>query len=367
MRKIKLAFMHYWTLQMRRGIETLVLSLANELSHQGVDVTILTAHQSQEPLVKPDPKVSVHELLTTRYFGSLTIAPFYAIDLARHRYDIVVTFFADFGEGPALSLAKPFHRPRHVLYLAFPYEAAPHRYTSFQRWGWDKTADLIMADAEYTARDGENLFNRAVHVLPSGTDPKKLQPTPELRRQTRRELGYGEQDIVLLNVSALEERKGTWRVIESLPELIKVLPAIRFLVLGKGSHGEHLHKRVAELGLESVVKFAGTTSDLLPYYNCADLFVMMSEGEAGSVALLEAMSCGLPPLVSDAGGFGEVVNDRNGRIVALHDPAKLVETVLTLAENPSLRAGLGGKSRQTVVEKYSWEKLAAQMIELLSV
>lgn len=364
---MKIAFMHYWTLQMRRGIETLVLSLANELSYQGINVTILTARQSQEPLVKPDSKVSVHEFPATRYFGSLMIVPFYAIDLVKHRYDVVVTFFADFGEGWAVKLAAPFCRPRHLLYLAFPYEAAPHRYKSYQRWGWDKSADLVLADAEYTARDGEKLFNRVVHVLPSGTDSQKFRAIPELRRRARQELGYSEQDFILLNVSALEERKGTWRVIEALPEILKILPNVRFLVLGKGSQEDALQRRTVQLGLGSIVKFAGTTSDLLPYYNAADLFVMLSEGEAGSVALLEAMSCELPPVVSDAGGFGEVVNSSNGRIVPLQDNSSFVETVVSLANDPVIRAGLGRKSRQTVVEKYSWKNLALQMIELLSV
>ena len=63
-----------------------------------MDVTILTARQSQEPLVKPDVQVTVRELPASRYFGSLVIAPFYTFELLRGRYDAVVTFFADFGE-----------------------------------------------------------------------------------------------------------------------------------------------------------------------------------------------------------------------------------------------------------------------------
>src|SRR4051812_45568639 len=102
---MKVAFMHFWTLRMRRGIETLVISLANELAEQGVDVSILTARQTQEPLVRPSKKVRLKQFPTSRYYEALTIIPFYAADLARNKYDIVVTFFSDFGEPQALKLA----------------------------------------------------------------------------------------------------------------------------------------------------------------------------------------------------------------------------------------------------------------------
>jgi glycosyltransferase involved in cell wall biosynthesis len=79
------------------------------------------------------------------------------------------------------------------------------------------------------------------------------------------------------------------------------------------------------------------------------------------------MACELPPVVSDAGGFGEVVDSQNGRIVPLYDTAEFVQTILALAANPSLRSELGRKSRQTVVDKFSSQNLASQMIELLQI
>jgi len=362
---VKIAFLHFWTLRLHRGVETLTLSLANELARAGVDTSLVTARRTLEPLVVPDPAVRLYELPTFRYFETLTIVPFYTSILCRERFDVVVTFFADYGEGLPLRISKPLRKYRHVLYLTFPYESAPHRYHAYQRWDWDKSADLILADAAYTAQIGEKILGRPVQVLPSGTDPQRFQPDPVRRADMRQRLGFKEDEVVLLNVSALEARKGTWRVIEALPELLQRCPNVRYLVLGKGEQEQGLRMRVQELGLEKIVVFAGTTPDLPPYYNTADVFIMLSDSEAGSVALLEAMASGLPVVVSDAGGFREVVDDSTGWISPLENPGRLVELLAEAVSSPIERERKGQAARQRILNRYSWSSLANKLIQLL--
>jgi glycosyltransferase involved in cell wall biosynthesis len=309
--------------------------------------------------------VRVKQFPTFRYYEFVTIAPFYAWEFIRSGYDIVVVFFADFGEAHALRLASSFVHPRLILYLTFPYESAPHRYHAYQRAGWHQQAAQILADAEYTARRGAEFFQRPVSVLPSGTDPARFRPDADKRAATRRELGLRDDAIVLLNVSALEQRKGSWRVIEALPRIRARCPSVRYLILGEGPHKPHLQARVDELGLREAVIFAGTTSDLPRYYNAADLFVMLSDSEAGSVACLEAMASGLPTVVSNTGGFAEVVNEASGRIVNLQDSSAIADAIIELAQAEDLRARLGAAGRASVVSRFSWERIAEQFDGLL--
>lgn len=348
---------------MRRGVETLTLGLANELARRDVDVSIVTARQTLAPLIQPDPRVRVRQFPTFRYFEFATIAPFYAVDLIRSRYDAVVAFFADFGEGLALAAARPFVRPNLFLYLTFPYESAPHRYDAYRRWGWNQRAAGILADADYTAQRGQEFLQRPVRVLPSGTDPERFHPDADKRTATRRALGFQEEDVVLLNVAALEDRKGAGRVIDSLPTIRAECPNIRYLVLGEGPDKERLLRRVAELGLQDTVIFAGTTNDLPRYYNAADIFVLLSDAEAGSVACLEAMASGLPAVVSATGGFGEVFTAANGRCVDILDRRAIRAAVLELARDAQLRTRLGENGRTTVIEKYSWPRIAERLLE----
>lgn len=343
----------------------MVLSLANELVRRDVDVSVLTAQATQEPLVKSLPQVHVRAFPTFRFFEFKTIVPFYALDLIRQHYDTVIVFFADFGEGRAWQIARKFVHSNLILYLTFPYESAPHRYTAYRRWGWERQASSILADAEYTARRGKEFLKRPVCVLPSGTDPDRFKPDPEQRARTRARFGFTDREIVLLNVAALEKRKGVWRVIEALPTILRQCSNVRFLVLGEGPERLSLEARTKELGVHQNVIFAGTTDDLPSYYNMADIFVMLPDAEAGSVACLDAMASGLPVLVSASGGFNEVVsNESNGLTVDISKPEAIVNSIAGLAMDTGKRTRLGYSGRQTVVEKFSWGQIADQFLRL---
>lgn len=350
---------------MRRGIETMVASLANELVKRDVNVSILTARATQEPLVKLSPQVRVRAFPTFRFFEFKTMVPFYALDLIREHYDVVIVFFADFGEGRAWQIAQPLTRSKMILYLTFPYESAPHRYRAYQHWGWDKQAARVLADAEYTARRGEEFFKRPVNVLPSGTDPDLFKPNPDQRVRMRARFGFTDQEIVLLNVAALEKRKGAWRVVQALPEILARCPNVRYLVLGEGPDLHALLARARELGVHEKVIIAGTTADLAAHYNAADIFVMLPDSEAGSVACLEAMASGLPVVVSAEGGFAEVVNESNGRMVDIGDQLSIINMISQLARDESQRKMLGTAGRRLIVEKLSWSQIAERFLGVL--
>jgi glycosyltransferase involved in cell wall biosynthesis len=363
---VKIAFLHFWTLRLPRGVETLTLSLANALAAQEHAVAILCAKRTREPLVAPAPNVRVREFPTFRYYETKTIVPFYAWALAQGRYDVVVTFFADFGEGRAFQLAASFTKFKHVLYLTFPYASAPHRYHAYKKFSWDKRADILLADAAYTAADGEKFFRRPVAVLPSGTDTERFKPDAAKRGAMRARLGFRDDDVVLLNVSALERRKGTWRVIETLPQIRAQCPRVRYLIMGEGTERANLEQRAAALGVRDAIVFGGTTSDLAGYYNAADIFVMLSDEEAGSVALLEAMASGLPVVVSDNGGFREIVNASNGVAVNIADTQAIAASLIGLVRGASQRVALGMAARAHVRDHFAWNALATRFSSLAS-
>ena len=95
----KIAFVHFYTFRLLRGIETLIISLANEVAKLGAEAAILTASSTVKPLVEPHQQVHVFQFSVPRYFARFFIAPQYVWNLARHNYDYVFFFFADFGEG----------------------------------------------------------------------------------------------------------------------------------------------------------------------------------------------------------------------------------------------------------------------------
>lgn len=363
---MRVAFWHFYTFRLLRGIETLVISLSNALARKGVDVSIVTARPSLQPLTKPEASVKVYAYPVGRYFAHWSVVPFYACHFLRHEYDHVIAFFADFGEGQTWSLLSHFKAIPISLYLCYPPSSVPHRYDSFLRLSWHQHAKCIFADAGWVSKEAEQLFGRPIPVIPPGTDPERFRPNAVLRATMRQKYGFTDQDMVLLNVSALERRKGPRRVVEAVHRLRDRFPSLRYFVLGTGEDEPSLRRLVHDRGLGKQVIFGGRTTELEAHYNLADIFVMLPEAEANSVACHEAMSSGLPVMVSASGGFPESVPPQAG-LFAHPDKAAEIDAALTrLMENPSLRRSMGEAGRAHILANCTWDKAADRFLELVA-
>jgi glycosyltransferase involved in cell wall biosynthesis len=316
--------------------------------------------------VDPDPAVRVHAYPAGRYFQHRAIVPFYVYHFLRHHYDRVVVFFADFGEGAAWRALKGLVDLPLTLYLCYPFSAVPHRYHSFLRRGWGRDASHILADADWIAREAEELFLRPVGVVPVGTDPRRFRPDPERRRALRRQRGFADTDVVLLNVSSLERRKGTWRGVQAAGRLRRAFPGLRYVILGQGEDEPGLRRTVSDLGLDGVVTFDGVTSRLEDYYNLADFFVMLPDAEGNSVACHEAMSSALPVVVSNAGGFAESVPPGAGFLVDPDQPDQVDGALARLLRDPGLRADAGRAGRDHVLAHYTWDRVAERFMGMVA-
>lgn len=363
---LRLAFLYYYTYRLPRGVETLIASLSNALAREGAKVAIVTARPTLRPLVAPDPAVHVFTYPTSRYFEHTCIVPFYVWHMLRHSYDRVVVFYGDFGEGLSWRVLRALHRaPPLVLYLCSPYSAVPHRYHSFLRLGWGKEARHILADAAWVAREAEVLFQRSVSVLPVATDPQRFRPDPTLRWETRQRLGYRDEDVVMLNVSALEPRKGVTRAIEAVARLKERFPQLRYYILGKGDEEPGLRRQVEQEGLQECVAFGGVTANLEDYYNMADIFVMLPDSEANSVACHEAMSSGLPVVASRKEGFLDSVPSTAGYLVDPDQPRDIDVALGRLIASSEERAAMGREGRANILASHTWSHRARQFLEIV--
>jgi glycosyltransferase involved in cell wall biosynthesis len=94
------------------------------------------------------------------------------------------------------------------------------------------------------------------------------------------------------------------------------------------------------------------------------VFVLPSQNEGMSIALLEAMACGLPVVVTDTGGTSELVQQNvNGSVVPWSNIAELVNKLALLVGDQQLRQRMGNASRQTAMN-FSWPAMARQYLEL---
>lgn len=136
------------------------------------------------------------------------------------------------------------------------------------------------------------------------------------------------------------------------------------MVVGDGPEREAMEKLARDKGVAEQVKFLGFRSDIENLYNQFDLFILPSEEEALSLALIDAGRCALPSLAFDVGGNKEIiVNGETGFIVNSLDELK--EKVTKLCKSESLRKKMGEKAEEHT-KIFSEENHRKSLLDLYS-
>ena len=133
--------------------------------------------------------------------------------------------------------------------------------------------------------------------------------------------------MTLGRLESLERYKGFDEILDLVPDLVKVIPNIAYLIVGGGTDRARLESRVSNDGLAEWTVFTGLIpeSEKADHYRLADAFVMPSRGEGFGFVLLEAMACGVPVLASSLDGGKEALRD--GLLGRLVDPRESADTL----------------------------------------
>lgn len=152
---------------------------------------------------------------------------------------------------------------------------------------------------------------------------------------------------VILTVGHLVEYKNPWFWLEITRQLVSAYPDAKCVWLGDGELLEPLREKVRELSLEERVLLPGYTEDPSVWYQKASVYLQPSRRESHGIAVLEAMSHGLPCVVSDVGGMPESVIDKEtGYVCSLDEPACFAGVIMNLLDNLELRTRMGDAGRQ---------------------
>lgn len=231
--------------------------------------------------------------------------------------------------------------------------------------GWlaSRRTDVTVAVSEalqgYLARKVVADPSRLRLIL-NGVDTRLYHPGPD-DGELRRSLEVPPGAPVIGSIGRLERIKGYDIMIEAFALLRQEIGSgeMPFLVVGgEGSERPALEARVRELGLASWVRLPGWRDDIHSLHASFTIFTMSSRSEGTSVSLLEAMSAGLPPVVTDVGGNRLVLGERlAGNLVATQRPDLLARSWLELLAAPERREADAAEARRRVIEVYSLEQM----------
>lgn len=205
------------------------------------------------------------------------------------------------------------------------------------------------------ARETWWLPARRIQYVPNGVDTTRFSPgsSPEARRR----FGLAHDELVVGTVGHLRSEKNQERLLRAFAEATRNVRA-RLLLVGDGPLRTSLQKLVADLGLEGRAVFTGIVQDPVDCYRAMDLFALSSDTEQMPIAVLEAMSMGLPVVSTDVGDVASMVSDGNRTFVTpLGRDAEYTRSLDTVLKDEACRLRLGHANRDRCVQEFSLGKM----------
>lgn len=206
---------------------------------------------------------------------------------------------------------------------------------------------------------------RIAYVPGVGIRTGRFRKTETERQNKRRELGFGEEDYLMLTVAEMTANKNHITILKALSAL-KDSPEfsrMHYLICGRGDQWPNLEKSAKELGIADHVHFLGYRTDAPELYGASDLFLFMSHREGLPVALMEAMSAGKPIICSKIRGNTDLIEDGVSGLFAANDPLAVAGAIAQLYQEPEKAAALGANAAQSAL-RYDEESILSQVREI---
>lgn len=376
------------------GVGTFGLALSRELVKQGSAVRVVTQRQRSDlPRSETVDGVSIVRLPAPgpKRLGKYSMLGTGFIHLARHRdsYDIVYVLGLRILGVLGVLAARRFGK-RSIVRAEQTGEMSGSFLWQQKRTAGEiprrgiaaraiasrnrilARADAFVAISAALREEFESCgipANRIVSI-PNGVDPERFHPlAAEARAALRRELGIGDE-YTFVFAGRLHQHKGLFTLLDAWSRL-KPDSRSRLLLVGGDSPvmgcETALKEMVAARGLQDSVRFVGPTPAVVRYLQAADCFVLPSEREGFSIALLEAMACGIPSVATMTSGSPELVRPgQTGELVPIGDPGALALALDRMRTEPARGVHMGSNARGLVLAGYTLAHAAARHMDLFA-
>ena len=238
---------------------------------------------------------------------------------------------------------------------------------SFYDWLWGrklmKACDLITGVSTYAINSTVPRPERKkTHLVFNGVDYKNYKKISKDNLEVARiqkKLGFSGTNII--SNGRLVTQKGQKYLIRAFSELVHEGYDLNLLIVGNGPKKKSFHRYAKRLGVEKRFKITyGIDDKELPYYyNACDVFSLPSLYEPAGLALLEALSCELPSIITRVGGMPEITGDC-GFYVKPKDYYSIKQKLIYVLENKKATSSIARKGRQRMIKYHDWDKIAKQ-------
>lgn len=223
-------------------------------------------------------------------------------------------------------------------------------YKRVMRWAL-RNSDAVTSVSDYLKDRTAEVFglDEGIQVIPNFVDSERFKPGYE---RGIRSCFSKNDEPVLMHVSNFRPVKRAVLAIEAFAHVVASRPATLVMV-GDGPDRAACERRAQKLGIKDRVRFLGAQSDVQHLLPAADLFLLPSEYESFGLAALEAMACGVVPVVTDAGGLPEVIRDgEDGVLVPDSEMDRMGALAASLLDDKARLARMSAAARQAAVGRF---------------
>ncbi len=344
------------------GIEYSMKALSDALVRRGHTVDIITREYGDSGNFIPKSSACV-----IRIKGKPLIGPFLSLDAYRELYstikeggyDLVHAHGLDSPMGmfsiiAAGRLGIPGVVTNHSLIggsLLRPFLLLAGRILL-------RNADAVIAVSSPVAEESKLMGVKRVVVIPNGVDSESEEKNEiKLNIEGRK---------VIVTVARMTSKKRVADMVEIAPNLLKKHRNLLFLMVGDGPLKDKLENKVKKMKLSENFYFTGNVprGTVLKLLENSDIFVLPSEDEAFGVAVLEALSKGLPVVARNHSGVSDIIEHRKTGLLA-ENKYEIASYIEELLEKPELSEYLSCQALKHI-EKYCWDDIARRVEEVYS-
>ncbi|WP_321421165.1 glycosyltransferase family 4 protein [uncultured Methanobacterium sp.] len=350
------------------GIAAHVYELAKALVDEGNEVHVISVRTENQHEYEKIDGIHIHKLFKPKnqYTGLL----YYLISVMRKlrdlnskiKFDIVHSHSVDDSIPliffPSLTVIETEHSS------GFLENIDNNKRIRFYRWILNHANQVICPSLElkdYVIKIGINPSR--VNYIPNGVDIKKFNPKVEKKEIT----GIKKEEKIVLCPRRLEPKNGVIYFVKAIPQVLKKVNNVKFLIAGYGSESEKIKNESKKLKIEDNIVFLGSVpNDEMPnLYTSSSIVVLPSLKEATSIAGLEAMASGKPLVGSDVGGIPQIIEDnQTGLIIPPQREDLLASALISILSDDQKPILMGEKAYKKVKNEFDWTIIAKRTMNI---
>lgn len=209
----------------------------------------------------------------------------------------------------------------------------------------------LSEEVKKTVEEVYGLPSQKIPVVFNGIDLSKCQVKTDYKKK---------KVFKILHIGRFMDVKNHELILKSFAQFVKQYPDARLELIGDGELRRKMEQLATELCIDKEVQFAGLQSNVYPWLNDADVFILPSKFEGLPMTLIEAMGTGLPIIASAVGGVPDMLTNGDAAILIRPERNQLVASLEKLYLDESVRRTLGQRalqksivfSSQTMAQRY---------------